>query len=94
MVASSEIFFVQISLASSHYTDPGGGGGGGGRGEGECYKFPFVSRNEEESRFGLAVRRLAGKRKDLGSTPLRLSFLFRKDVVCGHCLVTLSITSY
>ena len=37
------------------------------------------------SRFGLAVRRLAGRRKDLGSIPLRLSFLFRKVVVCGHC---------
>ena len=36
-------------------------------------------------RFGLAVRREAGKRKDLaGSIPLRLSFLFKKVVVCGH----------
>ena len=33
-----------------------------------------------------------GKRKDLGSIPLRLSF--KTVVVCGHCLVTLSITSY
>ena len=33
-----------------------------------------------ESRFGLAVRREAGKRKDLGSVPLRLSFLFKS---CG-----------
>ena len=40
------------------------------------------------SRFGLAVRRYVGKRKDLGSIPLRLFFLFRKVVVCGHCLVT------
>ena len=32
--------------------------------------------------------------KDLGSIPLRLSFLIKKVVVCGHCLVTLSITSY
>ena len=32
------------------------------------------------SRFGLAVRRKAGKRKDLGSIPLRLSFLFKS---CG-----------
>ena len=31
-------------------------------------------------RFGLAVRRLAGKQKDLGSNPLRLSFLFKS---CG-----------
>ena len=36
----------------------------------------------------------AGKPKDLGSIPLRLSFLFRKVVVCGHCPVTLSVTSY
>ena len=43
-------------------------------------------------RFGLAVRRQAGKQKDLGSTPLRLSFLFKEVVVCGHCLVTLSLT--
>ena len=43
------------------------------------------------SRFGLAVRRYACKRKDLGSIPLRLSLLFKKVVVCGHCLVTLSI---
>ena len=30
--------------------------------------------------------------KGLGSIPLRLSFLFEKVVVCGHCLVTLSLT--
>ena len=36
----------------------------------------------------------AGKQKDLGSIPRRLSFLFKKVVICGHCLVTLSITSY
>ena len=35
------------------------------------------------SRFGLAVRRYAGKQRDLGSNPLRLS---------GHSLVTLSLT--
>ena len=49
------------------------------------------------SRFGLAVRLVSGKvgkRKDLGLIPLRLSFLFKMVVVCGHCLVTLSITSY
>ena len=34
----------------------------------------------------------SGKRKDLGSIPLRLSFPFKKVVVCGHCLVTLSLT--
>ena len=29
------------------------------------------------SRFGLAVRRYAGKQRDLGSNPLRLSYLFK-----------------
>ena len=38
---------------------------------------------------GKAVRLIS--RKDLGSIPLRLSFLFKKVVVCGHCLVTLSL---
>ena len=51
-------------------------------------------KSAQVSRFGLAVRRSAGKRKDLGSIPLRLSFFFKNVVVCGHCLVTLSITSY
>ena len=46
----------------------------------------------EFNEFGLAVRRSAGKRKDLGSIPLRLSFLFKKVVVCGHGLVILSLT--
>ena len=32
------------------------------------------------------------KRKDLGSIPLRLPFLFKKVVVCGQCLVILSLT--
>ena len=40
------------------------------------------------------VRRYVGKRKDLGSIPLQFCFLFKKFVVCGHCLVTLSIISY
>ena len=34
----------------------------------------------------------AGKDKGLGSISLRLSLLFIKLVVCGHCLVTLSLT--
>ena len=41
------------------------------------------------SRLAPAVRRYAGKQKDLGSIPPRLSFFFKKVVVCGHCLVTL-----
>ena len=51
-----------------------------------------VYLHSEVSRFGLAVRRQAGKQRDLGSNLLRLSFLFRKVVVCGHCLVTLFLT--
>ena len=72
----------------------GGGGGGGGR-DGLYLRGCFINSHLRASTvFGLAVRRSAGKRKDLGSIPLRLSFLFKKVVVCGHCLVTLSITSY
>ena len=43
------------------------------------------------SQFGLAVRRQAAKQRDLGSNPLRLSFLFK---ICGlwTLLVTLSLT--
>ena len=41
----------------------------------------------------LAVR-LVSKWKGLGSIPLRLSFLLKKIVICGHCRVTWSITSY
>ena len=40
------------------------------------------------SRCGLAVRRLAGKQKDLGSIRFRSPFS-SKIVVYGHCLVTL-----
>ena len=39
------------------------------------------------NRVGPAVRRWAGKRKDLGSP------FSSKAVVCGHCLVTLSLTT-
>ena len=34
-------------------------------------------QNVTASRFGLAIRRKAGKQKDLGSIPLRLSFFFK-----------------
>ena len=44
-----------------------------------------------ESRFGLAVG-LVSRSKGFGSIPLRLSHLFKKVVVCGHRLVTLSLT--
>ena len=44
------------------------------------------------SRLGLAEGRQSGKQKGLASIPLRLSFLFTKVVLCGHCLVTLSLT--
>ena len=50
-------------------------------------------RARQVSRFGLAVRRQAGKQKGLGSIPLRLSVLFKEVVAGGHCLVTaLSLT--
>ena len=48
--------------------------------------------NIKVSRFGLAVRRWAGKQKGLGSIPPKPSLLFTKVVACGHCLVTLSLT--
>ncbi len=42
------------------------------------------------SRCGLAVRRLAGKQKDLGSIRFGSPFSsLQKIVVYGHCLVTL-----
>ena len=52
--------------------------------------YSFLAEVKEEvemSRFGLPVRQ-----KGFGTIPLRLSFLFKKVVVCGHCLVTLSLT--
>ena len=52
---------------------------------------PYHESRICESRFGPAVRRWDGKQKDLGSIPLRLSFLFKTVVVCGHCLVILSL---
>ena len=42
-------------------------------------------------RFGPAVRQ-ANKQKGLGSIPLGLYLLFKKVVVCGQCLVILSLT--
>ena len=45
----------------------------------------------EVSRCGLAVRRLAGQQKDLGSIRFGSPFSsLQKIVVYGHCLVTLS----
>ena len=45
------------------------------------------------SQFGLVVRHWAGKREDLNLILLWLSFFFKKVVVCGYNLMTLSITS-
>ena len=59
----------------------------------KLYIIIIVSRQRRlMSRFGLAIRRWAGKQKDLGSIPLRFSLLFKKVVVCGHCVVTVSLT--
>ena len=41
--------------------------------------------------FGLAVRHLAGKQKDLNLIPLWLSSLQKLIVICGHCPVTKSL---
>ena len=41
---------------------------------------------KDVSRFGLAVRRLAGKQKDLGSIPLRLFFRFKNCDMWSLCL--------
>ena len=54
-----------------------------GLGQGKDYKYVFISFGQGEP-----VWPEVGKRKDLGSIPLRLSFLFRKVVVCGHRLAT------
>ena len=57
------------------------------------YSKPREDTDLNVSRFGLAVKRQAGKQKGLGSIPLRLSFLFKMFArICGHCLVTLSLT--
>ena len=53
---------------------------------------PKVFVLELVSQFGLGVTCWAGKQKGLGSIPQWLSLLFEKVVVCGHCLVTLSLT--
>ena len=42
--------------------------------------------------FGPAVRCYAGKQKGLSLIPLWLPLLFKKVVVCRHCLVALSLT--
>ena len=58
-----------------------------------CVRVPRKMRAdiiETGSGFGRAVRRWAGKQRDFGSNPLGLSLL-SKVVVCGHCLVTLSL---
>ena len=45
------------------------------------FEKPERSKSIPVSRFGLAVRRWAGKQEDVCSIPIRLSFLFRKVVV-------------
>ena len=46
--------------------------------------FFYISKTRFVSQFGLVVRHQAGKQKSLGSILLRLSFLFKKIVVCGQ----------
>ena len=69
----------------------GGGGGGGGGGVTTSLRSG-VGDGPRRGEF-VMVREGSGKQRDLGSIPLRLSVLFKKAVVCGYCLVTLSITS-
>ena len=73
---------VYLLIARPQVLTLGGTGGGGGWGgilegfvqNGNCRQALFVSR------FGLVVRRQAGKQRDLGSNLLRLSFVFKS---CG-----------
>ena len=56
------------------------------------YKRKKDYKTGDESRFGLAVRR----RLESGRTSVRYRFgspFSSKVVVCGHCLVTLSLTT-
>ena len=48
----------------------------------------YIIIHECVSRFGLVVRRWAGKQRNLGSNPPWLSFLFES----WHCLLTMSFT--
>ena len=54
-------------------------------------KIKETKQKTTERRFGQAVRREAGKQRDLGSNLLQLPFS-SNVVVCGHCLGTLSLT--
>ena len=60
----------------------------GGTREAVSYKTAQLFTLQIVSRCGLAVRREAGKQKDLGSIRFRSPFS-SKIVVCGHCLLTL-----
>ena len=61
-------------------------------GAAKCSRLCLVS----VSRLGLAVTEAIGlyalRRASDGLIPLRLSFLFKKVVVSGHCRLTLSLT--
>ena len=60
------------------------GGGGGG----QLPNSTSLLSDGLAQRLGVTE---AGKQEDLGSIPLRPSFLFEKVVVCGHSLVTLAL---
>ena len=70
--------------------DMGQGGGGEEGGRVQVYEWLARSTTTLASRFGLAVRLVSGRtsvRYRFGSP-----FSSKKVVVCGHCLVTLSLT--
>ena len=66
-------------------------GGGGGGGIPQYLYTVTITASELVWPSGKALA-WAGKQKGLGSIPLRLYFLFKRVVVCGHCLVTLTLT--
>ncbi len=67
----------------------GRGGGGGG-----IKVVPFFPVQLFRAGFGLTVRRWAGSsmQKDFSSIPVQTSCVLIFFVVCGYCLMTLSLT--
>ena len=86
----------QMSPVESYWQGPRSPdvAGGVGRGGGHIPQYLYtvtITASEPVWPSGKALA-WAGKQKDLGSIPLRLYFLFKRVVVCGHCLVTLTLT--
>ena len=58
------------------------------------YFMCYCSDTREGEPVWPSGKALGWQAKDLGLILLRLSVLFKKVVVCGHCLVTLSVITY